>query len=200
MEETTNVKAKKKIKTKDLVFVGVFVALYVAVMMVAVTILGFVPVLYLMAPFFVGIVCAPVYLVMAMRLKKPGPVLILSIIMGLMFIGTAPVGAVWVVATGILAEIVIALGKYTSKKHYLISWVVFSLSTFGPYTSILVAKQNYLDITLSYFGQEYADALGALLSNEVVALVLLGAAVGGVIGALLSNKILKKHFLNADLV
>ena len=34
MEETTNVKAKKKIKTKDLVFVGVFVALYLAVMMV----------------------------------------------------------------------------------------------------------------------------------------------------------------------
>ena len=189
-----------KLKTKDLIFTGIFAALYMAVMMATVSILGFMPITYLAAPFFASITCAPVYMLFALRIRKTGPVLILSILMGLFMMQASPVAAVWAVICGIVAEIIIRMGKFQSKKHYNISFIVFTLTILGTYLAIWFSKDVYIAQTLQYYGQEYADTLNALTPAWIVPVLFVTALIGGSIGVLLTNKILKKHFERAEII
>lgn len=189
-----------KLKTKDLIFAGVFGALYLAVMMGTISILGIIPITFLMVPFFASITCAPVYMLFALKIRKMGTVFILSLLLGLFMLQASPIATVWSIACGIIAEIIIKMGNYQSKKHYNISFVVFTQTILGTYLSLWFTKDAYIAQTLQYYGQEYADTLNALTPSWIVPVLLVTAIIGGILGVLLTNKILKKHFERAEIV
>ena len=89
---------------------------------------GMVPILYIIAPIVVGLVCGTVYLLCVLKVRKFGAALILGILFALM---TAN-GGLWsicgVIGSALLAELVMLLGKYKSKFMYLLSFVIFNLN------------------------------------------------------------------------
>lgn len=56
-----NSKNDKKLRMKELIFAGAFAAVYIVVMLMIVMIFGSVPILYIISPLAVGIVCATIY-------------------------------------------------------------------------------------------------------------------------------------------
>lgn len=49
-------------------------------------------------------------------------------------------------------------------------------------------------------GKEYVDALEKLITYPHMAIVYIGALVGGIIGAYIGKALLKKHFNKAGIV
>ena len=72
-----------KLKTKDLIVAGAFAALYVAVLFAVVTVMGFVPILYLIAPFVNSVILGCIYMMYVMKVPKTGAILILSVAVGI---------------------------------------------------------------------------------------------------------------------
>ena len=60
-----------KLKTKDLIVAGAFAALYVVVLFVVVTVMGFVPILYLIAPFVNSVILGCIYMMYVKKCPKP---------------------------------------------------------------------------------------------------------------------------------
>ena len=73
-----------KLKTKDLIVAGAFAALYVVVLFAVVTVMGFVPILYLIAPFVNSVILGCIYMMYVMKVPKTGAILILSVAVGLL--------------------------------------------------------------------------------------------------------------------
>ncbi|WDV46668.1 MptD family putative ECF transporter S component [Clostridiaceae bacterium M8S5] len=188
-----------KLKVKDLISVGIFGAMYIIVMMITVTALGTIPILYILAPFFVAIICATIYMLFVMKVPKTGSVFILSILMAFIFLGAGWHASIWSITIGLITELVLLKG-HQSKKRIDISFCIFATTTVGPYFGILFNKSYYIQRVVDYYGQIYADKLDKL-TPLWIAFPLIGIAIiGGLIGVKFGNKILGKHFKRAGVI
>lgn len=190
----------ENLKTKDLISIGIFGAMYIIVMMVIVTAAGMVPILYVVAPFFVGIVCATVYMLFVMRVPKRGAVLILSVLISILFLATTWIASAFVIFCGIIAEVILSVGNRKSIKTITLSYMVFACSTVGPYLSIIISRSAYIQTVFDYYGQEYADKMDALTPSWIILPLLLITVISGYIGSNIGAKILKKHFKKAGVI
>lgn len=64
---------------------------------------------------------------------------------------------------------------------------------------MLWAKEKYIELSMM-MGKEYVDALEKLITYPHMAIVYIGALVGGIIGAYIGKALLKKHFNKAGIV
>lgn len=110
-----------KLKTKDLIVAGAFSALYVVVLFAIVSVLGFIPILYLIAPFFNSIILGCIYMMYVAKVPKFGAILILSVAMGLITsMGGVWVSLLWCLTMGIVSELIARAGRYRSRKAYIV--------------------------------------------------------------------------------
>lgn len=65
---------------------------------------------------------------------------------------------------------------------------------------MLLAKDKYLELTLSIMSKDYADSLERLITYPNMVLVYIGAIIGGIVGAYIGKFLLKKHFEKAGIV
>lgn len=190
---------KEKLQSKDLIVAGAFAALYIVVMMVVTSVVGIIPITFLLSPLLAGIVCGTIYMLYVMKVPKRGAILILAVLVGLVFSSASWVAGVWSVICGIVAELLAAAGKYRSKKLYTASYCAIACTTVGPFWLLVVARDQYL-ASAARFGEEYAATLDAL-SPAWIILVLIGLGIlGGLIGAAIGRRVLKKHFEKAGVV
>ena len=192
--------SNRKLRTKELIYAGAFGALYIVLMLVIVLGTSMIPILYLLAPITVGLVCGTVYMLCVLKVKKFGAALILGVLFALCACSNAWFSFVGAVAAALLAELVIKLGNYKSKKLYLLSFVVFNINMACPYMMLSFARDSFLKRSVEYYGQEYADGIAKLAPSWVFLPILGFALVGGVLGALLANALIKKHFAKAGVV
>ena len=159
MNTTVQTKNNKKMKTKDLIYAGAFGAVYLVLMLIIVMGSSMIsPVLYLAAPFTVGLICATVYMIYVIKLHKFGAALILGILFALIACSSNLYSAIFALATTLVAELVIYLGKYKSKRMYLLSFVVFNLNMAAPTMMLLYNRDKFLSLTAGYRGVEhYSD-------------------------------------------
>ncbi|MBQ6212990.1 MAG: MptD family putative ECF transporter S component, partial [Ruminococcus sp.] len=149
----------KKLRTKELIYAGAFGALYIVLMLVIVLGTSMIPILYLLAPITVGLVCGTVYMLCVLKVRKFGAALILGVLFAICACSNAWFSFVGALAAALLAELVIKLGKYRSKKMYLLSFVVFNLNMACPYMMLSFARDSFLKRSVEYYGQEYADGI-----------------------------------------
>ena len=64
---------------------------------------------------------------------------------------------------------------------------------------MLWAREKYIEMTMM-MGNEYVEALERLVTYPHMALVYIGAILGGLIGANIGRILLKKHFIKAGIV
>ena len=149
---------EQKLKIKDLVTIGVFAVIYVVIIF-ALGMIGFLPVLYLVYPALLGIVSGTVIMLFMAKVQKPWAVLILG----------------------------------------MLSFAIFNTWICGSLMQMLWAREKYIELSMM-MGKEYVDILIKLITYQHMALVYLGAIIGGLIGANIGRILLKKHFIKAGIV
>ncbi len=188
-------KEQYKMKTKDLILAGAFIALYIAVMMMVVMTVGFVPIVYIFAPFILSVLLGPVYSLYVAKVPKFGALLVLGIVVTLFSNMIAVWFAyVWGIAITIAVELIARAGKYQSKKMYTLSYVVFALTNMGPFWTLVLSRETFLESTVAYYGEAYAQTMDALTPSWIVFAFVGMALVGGFLGAKFGQKVMKKHF------
>ena len=190
----------KKIKGKDLINIGIFTAIYFVVIL-AFAMLGFIPIFMpLMAvfdPLFGGIV----FMLFLTKVKKPGMIFIMNILMGILMWLTGMsfyalvVGAV----AGLIAELIYKSGDYRSSKKAVLTHAVFSLWVWSNFLPLFLQPEKYWS-TRQQFGEDYINTLTNLMPIWMCPVLLVVCFVFGILGGLLGKAILKKHFAKAGIV
>jgi energy-coupling factor transport system substrate-specific component len=183
-----------------LIIAGAFAALYLALFFAAATVMGFVPIVYIFAPFVLSLVLGPVYMLYVTKIPKRWAIMILAALTGLLTsMDGFRICLIWSLALGLAAEFIARRGT-SSKKKLVLSFMVFGCTNMGPAWVLLLAKQRFLDVCAVYYGQDSANTLDRLTPWWIIFVFLAMAIAGGFIGGLFGSRILKKHFEKAGLV
>ena len=190
----------KKMRTKDLIFAGAFAAIYVVLMLAIVMFSGAIPILYIISPLPVGIVCATVYELCVLKVRKFGAALILGILFAITTSSGYLPGLILAIIVALLAELVLFLGKYRSKAMFLISYMVFNLNMVCPFTNLYFNRDAFMNMASNYYSEEYAQAVASFATGWLP-LIQIALAVGGAgIGVLIASILIKKHFEKGGIV
>lgn len=191
----------QRLKTKDLVTIGVFAAIYF-VGMLSIGMMGMIPILFLVWPFVNGMIMGvPIMLFMA-KVPKPWALMILGLIapITMFLMGHTYILVIHSVIVMLVAEILRQRGKCKSFRWNTLANGVFSMWACGSLMQMLLVKEQYIAMSVEMMGQQYVDALERLITWPHMALVYAGAFVGGILGGFLGRKMLKKHFEKAGIV
>ncbi|MDR0670569.1 MAG: MptD family putative ECF transporter S component [Treponema sp.] len=193
-------KQTAKLMTKDFIIAGAFAALYVALLLIVVSATGFIPIVYIFAPFILSVVLGTVYMLYAAKLPKRWSIMILAALVGLVTsMGGMWFSILWALLLGLAADSIANSGT-RSRTRYILSFMVFACTNMGPFWALVFAKQRFLDACVGYSGQDYANAIDRLTPWWIIFVFLGMAIVGGFIGGLAGSRILKKHFEKAGIV
>ena len=158
----TTLESDKKLRTKDLIYAGAFGAVYIVLMLIVVLGTSAIPVLYILAPFTVGVVCATVYELCVLKVHKFGAALILGVLFALVACSGNVLGMVLAIACALAAEFIIMAGQYKSRKMFLLSFLAFNLNMVCPYTMLYFHRDEFMARSVSFYGQDYADQLATI--------------------------------------
>ncbi len=190
------------LKMKDLVSIGIFGLIYLALTFV-IAMLGIVPILIYIIPIAMSVISGVVVLLFMAKVSKPWALFIFGMITPLaMFAGghTYIVPLVAVIFVG-AAEFIAKKGSYTSLKYNIMSYVVFSCWMAGSLMEMIVLKDKYIAGQVAGgLSLETVNKLVSLISWTSILIVLLCTFVGGIVGAIIGKKMLKKHFEKAGII
>lgn len=194
-----NNSSNKSLQGKDLINVGIFTAMYFVIVF-AVAMLGYIPILMPMLCVLVPIVGGIPFMLFLTKVKKFGMIWIMSVIMGILMLLTGMgfycilVGAV----SGLIAELIFKSGNYRSASKAVLTSGVFSVWVWGNFVPLFLNIEAYFSTRQGY-GQEYIDALTRLMPLWMCPVLLVVSFVSGIIGGLLGKAALKKHFHKAGI-
>ena len=199
---TSTTQSDKKMRTKDLIYAGAFGALYIVLMLIIVMGSSAIsPILYFMAPLTVGLVCGTVYMLCVIKVHKFGAALVFGAFFTLIACTQSLYAIIFSLAAALTAELLLFLGKYKSRKMYLLSFVFFNLNMSAPTMMLLFDYDKFMNLSEKYNGAAYAQTLAKLAFNGKIWFAILGCAVvGGIGGALIAKNLVKKHFEKAGVV
>lgn len=193
-------KNENKLKGKDLINIGIYAAIY-CVIMTCISMLGYIPIMMPLLAVFCPLVGGIPMMLFYTKTKKFGMITIMSVIIGiyLWVTGMGIYPAIFGVVFGFLADLVAKSGGYKSFAKTVLSYGVMCLMTFGNYLPLFIDREGYF-ASREKFGQEYVDALGGIMQNWMIPVLIIASFVFGVLGALLGKALLKKHFVKAGIV
>ena len=191
---------EKKLKIKDLVTIGVFAVIYVVIMF-SVGMIGVIPILFLIYPTILGIVSGTVVMLFMAKVQKPWALLIFGMLtpIFMMVEGHTYILVLHAFVVILIAELIRRAGNYNSFKYNMLSFAIFNTWICGSLMQMLWAREKYIEMTMM-MGNEYVEALERLVTYPHMALVYIGAILGGLIGANIGRILLKKHFIKAGIV
>lgn len=169
--------------------------------MFGVGMMGMIPILFLLYPTVLAIVAGTVVMLFMTKVQKPRALFIFGMIAPLVMfaMGHTYVLPVISLIVMIIAELIRKIGNYNSFKYNMLSYAVFSTWICGSLMQMLLAKEKYIELSMM-MGKDYVEALEKLITYPHMALVALGAFLGGIIGAYIGKALLKKHFEKAGIV
>ena len=181
-----------KLEGKDLITIGIYTALYFVIVL-AVAMLGLIPIFLVLLAVLIPLLAAIPFTMFLTKVRKPGMIFIMSIIMGIAMIltGMGFYPLILSVFTGLAAEAIWRGGNYTSAKRIVPTYAVFGLWIWGNYLPYFLDRDNYIAARTSY-GDAYWTALQTLMPTEMLFVLLVACAVCGAIGGLYAKKVLAK--------
>lgn len=191
----------QKLQSKDLINVGIFTAIYF-VCFFATGMLGYIPIFMVLLPLFCPLVAGIPFALYLTKVKKFGMVTITGIILGiLMFVTGHPWPALLSGAVfGLLADLIMKSGGYTSWKNMLIGYIIFSEWILGLLIPLFFMRESYFESIRAGYGDTYTDTLLAITPMWVFYAMAILAVAGALAGAFLGKAVLKKHFKKAGIV
>lgn len=188
-----------KLNGRDLINIGIYTAIYFVIAM-ALAMTGLIPIFLILLSSMIGIVGGIPFMLFLTKVKKPGMILIMSTIMGILMFVT---GMTWMpipfsVVTGLIAELIYWGGKYKSMRSAILTAGVFPLWSCGNYLPLFLQREQYFADRTSY-GQEYINSVMSLTPGWMFFVLLAATFVCGIIGGFLGKALLKKHFERAGI-
>ena len=192
-------KQENKLKGRDLINVGIYTAIYFVIML-AVAMLGMIPIFLPLLSVIVPILGGIPFMLFLTKVKKPGMIFIMAMIMGIMMLltGMGPWPLLTCAVAGILAELIYRSGEYRSAKKAVLAYAVFSMWIWGNYLPLFTDYEGYFAQRESY-GQAYIEAVQKLMPLWMAPVLLAACFVCGILGGILGRALLKKHFEKAGI-
>ena len=154
-----------------------------------------------MAPLTVGLICGTVYMLCVLKVHKFGAALIFGAFFTLITCTQSLYAVIFALAAALIAELILFLGKYQSRKMYLLSFVFFNLNMAAPTLMLLTDYNKFMMLSEKYSGAAYTQSFAKLAFNGKIWFAILGCAIaGGIGGALIAKNLVKKHFEKAGAV
>ena len=201
MSKTNN---GKMLKGRDLITVGIFSAIYFVINFAFMLMSGFHPMIWILMPALIALFTGIPFMLMCAKVQKPGAVILMGLITGLLYFVTGQFTVVilvtFVVGCG-LGEIARAVTKYNSFKGNTISFALFSLGMVGSPLPIWIMRDSFLaQITEQGMPADYVATLEAVSSPAMLIVMVAAPVVTAVIGAVIAKGMFKKHFTKAGIV
>ena len=185
--ESTN-----KLKIKD-IFTVVLLALINVVIFFASSLLYATPVTIILMPVFFALLESVVYFIIGTKVKKPGAILIYSIVRAIMG-GYLPYIILFILS-GVIAELLLWKIGYGNAKALTISYIINQVfaafgSTIIPYG---IAAKAMADQMVTDGRQDNILAASDILQSWWSVALVAGVIVAAFIGAAIGKRIVKKH-------
>lgn len=200
----SNTKNAKMLKGKDLITIGIFSAIYFVINFIFMLFSGLHPVLWILMPAWIALFSGIPFMLMCVKVQKPGAVLLMGLITGLIYFVTGQFTIVilvtFVIACG-LGELARAISKYGSFGGNAVAFVFFSLGMTGSPLPIWLMRDSFLaQITEQGMPESYITALKAVSSPVMLAVLFAAPVVCALIGAIITKGMFRKHFTKAGIV
>jgi energy-coupling factor transport system substrate-specific component len=195
-------KSDTRLNAKDLINIGLFTAIYFAIMF-AVACLGYIPIFMPALAALCPLVGGVPFMLLLTKVRKFGAMLIMIVILGIFYLalGTSPWTLPLGIVTGLIAEFIVRSGNYQSAKRAVVAYGVWCIAIFGNFVPTFFMRDAYYEKMVSGgYGLEYADAYMRFLPDWIAPILIVACFVFGCLGALLGRAILKKHFIRAGIV
>ena len=181
-----------KLKTKDIITV-VLLALINVVIFFASSVLYATPITIILMPVFFALLEGIVYFIIGTKVKKPGAILIYSIVRAIMG-GYLPYIILFLLS-GVIAELLLWKIGYGNGKALTISYIINQVfaafgSTVIPYG---IAAQAMADQMVSDGRQDNIVAASDILQSWWSVALVAGVIIAAFIGAMIGRRIVKKH-------
>ena len=182
-----------KLKIKDIITV-VLLALINVVIFYASSLLYATPVTIILMPVFFALLEGVVYFIIGTKVKKPGAMLIYSVVRGIMG-GYLPYIVLFILS-GAIAELLLWKTGYGNQKTLTISYIINQVlaalgSTVYPYA---IAAKSMADQMVTDGRQDNILAASEILQSGWAIALVVGVIVLAFVGAAIGKKIVKKHF------
>ena len=194
-------KESNKFSARDAIQIGLHAAL-MFVLSGLVGCIGFVPMLYPVAPFAIAIVCGPVFFLFLGKVRRFGMITAVGTLQGI-FLAITGHGIYSLVASlllGLVSDLICRAGQYRSFKHCLWGYAVYAIIMATSFFPMMFSAEAFYSKTADGMGAEYAEQLRNIMHGSVFAAVFVGAFAGGIIGAFLGRAIARRHFRRSGVV
>lgn len=194
------------LKTKDLINVGIYSALYFICMGIAeglttlITGLLFPGFTSIFVPAMVGLLAGPVYMLLCQKVPRFGAITIMGVLMGLFFLISGHFAFAFIpyAVCGFLADViqtVVGQGDPQKKSLRIGSYLVFTFGSLGPVLPLWFMKNAYIaSLVKRGKSQDYINVLFSHITLPTFIACILVTLVGALVGAYFGDKLVSKHF------
>ena len=193
----------KTLKGKDLITIGIFSAIYFVINFIFM-IAGVVPILWVLMPGLIALFTGIPYMILMSKVQKPGAVLIMGLITGLIYYVTGMFTTVILITFSlacVLAEVARFVTQYNSFTGNTASFALFSMGMVGSPLPIWLFRDSFFaQISEQGMSADYLSSLTSLATDGMLIVMLLAPLVLAVAGALIAKALFKKHFQKAGIV
>ncbi len=196
--------AKKGLRGRDLVNIGIFTAIYFVLNFICMLLGGFHPALWVFMPALIALITGTPYMLMCAKVQKMGAVLIMGIITALIYFVTGmftPLIVALMLVCCIIAEAIRAATKYKSFWGDAFSFAMFGLGMCGSPLPIWTMRDAFFDqIQSQGMSAEYVSTLASITGDAMLPAMFIATFACGIVGALTARTLFRKHFVKAGLV
>jgi energy-coupling factor transport system substrate-specific component len=195
----------RKISISDLITTGVFSAIYFILVTVAtfgsaILIPGY---SYVFLPAVAALISGSVYMLLVAKVHKFGAITLMGVVMSIYFFisGHFVLSFLPNLVCGIVADRIAKQGDYKSKKHVLLSYIVFSFGLTGPVLPMWFMQAQYIaNLQARGKSEAYISAMFQHMTLLTFAMCVIAILVCGLLGGWFGQKMMKKHFEKAGVV
>lgn len=193
----------RKLTGKDVIAIGIYSAIYF-VMNFAAMITGFIPLFWILLAGTAAILTSIPFLLMAVKVPKPGAVLIMGFITAFLNFITGQF-TVLILITMLIACVLSETYRYITKyalkfRNLVVAFILFSYGMVGSPLALFVYRKSFLAQISETMSRKYVVAISSYITTPMLILLLVSPIVGGLLGALIAKGIFKKHFEKAGIV
>lgn len=193
----------RKLTGKDVIAIGIYSAIYF-VMNFAAMITGFIPLFWILLAGTAAILTSIPFLLMAVKVPKPGAVLIMGFITAFLYFITGQF-TVLILITMLIACVFSETYRYITKyafkfRNLVVAFILFSYGMVGSPLALFVYRESFLAQISETMSRKYVVAISSYITTSMLILLLVSPIVGGLLGALIAKGIFKKHFEKAGIV
>ena len=193
----------RKLTGKDVIAIGIYSAIYFVMNFVAMM-TGLIPLLWILLPGTVAILTGIPFLLMAVKVPKPGAVLIMGLITAFLYFVTGQF-TVLILITMLIACVLSEAYRYITKynlkfSNLAVAFILFGYGMAGSPLALFVYRESFLAQISETMSQEYVTAISSYITTPMLILLLVSPIAGGFFGALIAGGIFKKHFKKAGIV